>query len=313
MTEQNTKLGIWLMIAVTFIFAAQDGISRHLAEAYNVQMIIMIRYWFFCAFAFAIAHRAPGGIKRALHTTQPVLQFARGTLLALEVVVMIIAFVKLGLVESHAIFAIYPLIVMALSGPVLGEKIGWRRWLSVGVGFIGVLVILKPQGGVFSTAAFYPLVSAAMFAVYGVLIRYVSLKDDAPTTFLWTGISGVVVMTLVGMWYWEPMASVDWLWMIGLCFTAVLGHYLMTKAYAIAEASAIQPFAYFQLVFGAMFGVAIFGDVIRPNVAIGAVIVVSAGVFALLRARINANRQARANKAAQAQAAQAAAAPVSRL
>ena len=122
MTEQNTRLGVAMMVAVTFIFAAQDGISRHLAGAYNVYLVVMIRYWVFALFVLGMALRSAGGVRGALRTRHPLMQSLRGVLLVVEVWVAIIAFVKLGLVESHSIFISYPLIVAALSGPVLGEK-----------------------------------------------------------------------------------------------------------------------------------------------------------------------------------------------
>ena len=137
--QTNTRLGIMLMILTTFIFAIQDGISQHLAVNNNVVMIVMIRYWFFAAFVISIARRQSGSIRAAARTKQPLLQIARGTLLALEICVMVTAFVYLGLVESHAIFACYPLLIAALSGPVLGEAVGWRRWAAIGIGFVGVL------------------------------------------------------------------------------------------------------------------------------------------------------------------------------
>ena len=115
MTEQSARLGIALMIATTFVFAVQDGISRHLAGTYNVWMVVMIRYWFFAAFVIAISSRRPGGIRAAAATDQPVLQIVRGLLLAGEICVAVLGFVWLGLVESHAIFAAYPLIITLLS------------------------------------------------------------------------------------------------------------------------------------------------------------------------------------------------------
>jgi drug/metabolite transporter (DMT)-like permease len=122
--QSNPRLGILLMIATTFVFAMQDGISRHLAREYNVMMIVMIRYWFFGLFVMAIARRQAGSIRGAACTTQPALQILRGLLLAAEICVMVLAFVYLGLVESHAVFACYPLLIAALSGPVLGEGVG---------------------------------------------------------------------------------------------------------------------------------------------------------------------------------------------
>ncbi len=285
MIEQNTRLGIWLMVATTFVFAMQDGISRHLAENYNVLMVIMIRYWFFAAFVIALAVRQAGGIRHAAATRQPWVQAFRGVLLAAEVCVMVLGFTYLGLIESHAIFIAYPLLIAALSGPVLGESVGWRRWIAIAIGFVGVLIILQPGYGVFHPAALLPLLAAFMFALYGLLTRYVARLDTAAVSFFWTGTTGAVTMTLVGIWFWEPMTAGDWAWMALLCCTAVLAHWLLIKCYEVAEASAVQPFAYLQLVFAAALGFTVFGDVLRLNVAFGAVVVIAAGLFTLWRAR----------------------------
>ena len=103
--QTDTRLGIWLMIATTFVFAVQDGISRHLAAEYSVQLVVMIRYWFFAAFVMAIAKRQAGSLRAAAATAQPLLQTFRGVLLVVEINVMVLGFVWLGLVEAHAIFA----------------------------------------------------------------------------------------------------------------------------------------------------------------------------------------------------------------
>lgn len=285
MTEQNTRLGIWLMVATSFVFAIQDGISRHLAGEYNVFMVIMIRYWFFAAFVITIAGRQAGGIRAATRSKRPVSQIFRGLLLAAEVCVMVAAFVVLGLVESHAVFAVYPLLVAALSGPVLGEKVGWRRWTAIGIGFVGVVIILQPGVGVFQPAALIPLAAAFMFALYGLMTRHVARDDSAAVSFFWTGVAGAVFTTLIGIWFWEPMQPRDWAWMGLLCLTAALSHWLLIRAYEVAEASAIQPFAYLQLAFVSVLGITVFNETLRPNVALGTVIVVSAGLFTLWRAR----------------------------
>ncbi|MFA5539713.1 MAG: DMT family transporter [Gemmobacter sp.] len=285
MTEQNPRLGIWLMIAATIVFALQDGISRHLGGEYNVMMVVMVRYWFFAAFVIAIAARQRGGLRAAVRTRYPVLQITRGLLLAAEICVTVVAFVLLGLVETHAVFICYPLLVAALSGPVLGEHVGWRRWAAIGVGFIGILIVLRPGVAVFSPYALIPLLAALMFAVYGLLTRYVARGDSAGVSFFWTGTTGAVAMTLAGVWFWEPMSGPDWGWMAVLCCTAVLGHFLLIKAYAVAEASAVQPIAYLQLIWAAALGVTLFGEVVTANVAIGAAVVSGAGLFTLWRAR----------------------------
>lgn len=284
-SSSNHRLGITLMVFTTFVFAVQDGISRHLASEYNVIMTVMLRYWFFALFVLTVTSRQAGSIRNAARTSQPLLQIARGLILVVEICVMVYAFTLLGLVESHAIFTSYPLIIAALSGPILGEKVGWRRWVAIAIGFVGVLIILQPGYGVFSPAAIVPLISALLFALYGLLTRFVARKDSANTSFFWTGTVGAVAITLIGIWNWEPMSGTDWIWMGTLCITGALGHFTLIKCYEVAEASSVQPFAYLQLVFASFFGITVFGETLEANVAIGAGIVVVAGLFTLWRER----------------------------
>lgn len=285
MAEQNTRLGALLMIVTTVVFSAQDVLSRHLAESHSVMMVVMIRYWAFAAFVTILAARSPGGLRAAVHTRFPAIQVVRGLLLVAEVCVMVVAFVKLGLIETHAVFTCYPLLVAALSGPVLGEKVGWRRWTAIGIGFVGMLIILQPGFAVFSPWALLPLSAAFMFALYGLLTRYVARADAASVSFFWTGVVGALMMTPFGLANWTPMDIGQAGMMALLCVTAMLGHWLLIKAYDVAEASAVQPFAYLQLVWSAGFGMWLFDERLRSNVAIGAGLVVAAGLFTLWRQR----------------------------
>jgi len=283
--RNNVRAGIALMIAATVVFALQDGISRHLAGTYNTYMIVMIRYWFFALFVIVLAARSRGGLRAAARTRQPCLQFLRGALLAVEVCIAVYAFTVLGLIDSQAVFICYPLLVSALSGPILGERVGWRRWAAIGAGFCGVMIILQPGMGVFDPAAVIPLVSAFLFALYGLLTRYAARLDRTATSFFWTGVVGAAVMSCIGLWFWEPMTVVDWRWMGILCVTGSLGHWLLIKCYEMAEVSAVQPFAYFHLIWSVILGMVGFSEIIRLNVAIGAVVIVAAGLFTLWRER----------------------------
>lgn len=284
MSARGNRAGIFLMIATTFVFASQDGISRHLAAEYNTFMVVMIRYWFFAAFVLAMAVRRTGRIATIARTSQPRLQIVRGALLALEICVAVVGFTLIGLVESHAIFASYPLMITALAGPVLCERVGWRRWGAVLVGFAGMLIILSPGTGAFDPLALIPVASAALFALYGLATRYAARKDSTATSFFWTGIVGAVLMTFVGLPALEPMSPSDSYWMLALCVTGVLGHWLLIKCYELAEASVVQPFAFFHQVFAALVGIFVFSEVLRLNVLIGAALILAAGVFALWRA-----------------------------
>ncbi|WP_299905170.1 DMT family transporter [uncultured Paracoccus sp.] len=291
--EDRTGLAIMIMCAVAMIFAVQDGLSRQLGSQYPAIFIVMLRFWFFALFVIVLVARQPGGLGRAMRSKHPWMQIFRGVLLVAEVVIMVESFVRLGLVETHAIFTASPLLVAALSGPILGEKVGWRRWTAIMIGFLGILIVLNPGQGMFAPAAILPLIAALMFAVYGLATRYVSRQDSSLVSFFWTGISGAAAITLVGIWQWVWLAPLDWFWMLCLCITAIAGHYLLIRAYELAEASALQPFAYTQLVWASVIGVIFFGDVVKTNVVIGAAVVVGAGLFTLWRERQKARARVR--------------------
>lgn len=285
MIKQNERLGIFLMVITTIVFASQDGLSKYLATEYNVYMVVMIRYWFFAAFVMTISSRKPGGVKQVAKTKTPLLQIFRSLILVAEMCVTILAFTLMGLAETHAIFASYPLIIAMLSGPILGEHVGWRRWLAICVGFFGILIILNPGNGIFSPYALVPLAGAILFALYGLLTRYAGQYDNSSTSFFWTGIIGCIAMTAIGLNFWDPVSQADWSIMLILSASGMLGHFLLIKCYEVAEASAVQPFAYLQLIWASLIGIIIFGEQITTNVFIGACIIVGAGLFTLWRER----------------------------
>ena len=283
--KDNPRLGIILMIATMIVFSIQDGLSRYLAESYNVISVVMIRYMFFMLFVMAYSARLPGGIIGVATSRQTGLQIARGILLVAQIYVAVLSFSTVGLVNFHAVFASYPLMVMALSVPILGEVVGWRRWLAVSIGFIGVLIILRPGSAMFDSASILPVIAAFMMAVYGIMTRYAARQDSAQTSFFWTAIAGGVAMLVIGPFFWQPPQGHDWWWMGLLCLTGTGGHFLLIKALDSTKASTIQPFAYLQLVFASTIGILVFGDSLDPMLIAGSAVIVGSGLFALQRER----------------------------
>lgn len=278
--RQNLALGIALMVATTFSFAVLDGFSRHLAGAYNTVMVVAVRYWFFAAFAALLLWRR-GRLGRAFASPVKGWQTLRGLLLAAEVLVTVFSFTLIGLIETHAVFAVYPLLIAALSGPILGERADWQRWVAIVAGFAGMMVILQPGSGVFSPLSLVPFLGAVIFAFYGLLTRRVAMIDDALVSFFWTGIVGAGFLTLLLPWFWQPIAREDWGWLAALCLVGVAGHFLLIKAYDVAEAVALQPFAFLQLLFVSLIGMTVFGEELALRVVLGAAVIVAAGIFAL--------------------------------
>ncbi len=282
----NTLRGVAFMVAATIIFAAQDGLSKALAENHSAVFVTMWRYWAFGAVCLVLLWRT--GFRAGLASGQPRLQIARGVLLAIEICVAIAAFALLGLAPSHAIFAFMPLLVVALSGPVLGEKVGWRRWAAVGVGLIGMLLIIRPGTRALTPELGVAILAMAMFSAYQLTTRRVSRTDTAMTSFYYTGVFGALTMTLIGPWFWTWMTAWEAVMMAILCVTGMTGHFLLIKAFEAAEASAIQPFTYLQTVIASAIGVAIFGEIVSPWTIVGGAIVIGAGLFAFWRERVRA-------------------------
>ena len=283
MTVQDNRAGIWLMIGAVASFTVQDGLSRHLAGETTVWQTIMIRYWFFAVFVLGLAWHQPQGLRAAVATRRPGLHMARAALHIAEICVIVASFTLIGLINTHALFAVCPLLIVALSGPMLGERVGLARWLAVAAGFAGVLVILRPGSDLFTPLAVLPLVSAAMFAVYSVLTRLATREEASFVAFFWSGLLGAGLMTGIGIWFWQPMGAADWGLTVVNGLVAILSNWLLIRCYARAEASVVQPFAYLQLVFVMTMGASVFGERLDPAVMAGAAIVVGAGLATVMR------------------------------
>ena len=287
------QLGYLFTLLAISIFAIQDGISKHLAGAYPPFLVVMIRYWVFVLFATALASRARGGLPVIVKTKHPWLQILRGLLLASQIVAGTTSFWLVGLGHSQAILSSGPLMVALLAIPILGEKVGWRRWSAIGVGFIGVLIILKPAGAAFDVRLLVAVFAAMLFSGYVVTTRLVSRQDSSMTSFFYTGVVGAIAMSFIGPFFWMPMSLQDWGWMGLLCLTGMTSHYFLIRAYDLLDAVAIQPLTYLQLVFDALIGIAIFGEVLTSNIILGSAIVVGAGLFTVWRENVLARRAAR--------------------
>jgi len=276
---------LFALVAVT-TFSVMDGVSKYLATEYNAPMVIMIRYWAFAAFVIVLAMRRPEGLRGAFRTRRPALQWLRGALLGVITTTGVMLFANFGLAESHAIFASAPLIVAALSMPLLGERVGWRRWAAIGFGFVGVLIMVQPDAGVVNMWAFLALAMAVVFSFYAILTRMVSRDDSAFTSFFYTAIGGVAVASVMGPFFWVQISAADWLWMAALCVLSTLGHYLLIRAFDAAPAVVVQPFTYIQTVLASAIGVVVFAEALRITTVLGATIVIGAGVFAAWREQV---------------------------
>ena len=281
--QNNVLFGITLMVITTFMFSSMDGVSRYLAENNNVFTLVTMRYWFIAFIMIVTCLFIKNRVSDILNTKQPYIQFSRGVILSLNNCLVVYTFTLLGLVETHAIIACYPLIVAGLSVPFLGERFGWRRWMAIFTGFIGVIIILRPNTNVITEGSIFAIVGAIMFAIYLILTRYVSRSDTAITSFFWTGIGGTVTMSLISLFIWDDILKDDYLWLLIMCLLSAGSHFMMVKTLEVAEASVVQPFSYLQLVFGSIIGVTIFSESIDLMIIVGSLVVIGSGLFTTWR------------------------------
>ena len=274
------------MISAIFLLSIMDGISKYLSQHYSVIAINMFRYWFFGALLIFLSY-APKEKKIKLPRTKyKYIQILRGTILAIEMCFAHYCFLKIGLIESHAIFASGPLIVAIFSLIILNEKFGWRRWSAIIFGFVGILIILRPGLKVFDPISLIAVGCAIAFSLYQVLTRYVSEEDDSDTSFFYTGATGLIVLTLIGPFFLTIIGFIDVFFILAVCCLGAAGHYLMIKSFQNAEASLLQPFIYLHLVFVSFIGIFIFDENIDLAILIGSTIVIGAGLYTFWRERI---------------------------
>lgn len=279
--------GIVLILTANLLFAGMDAVSKTLIADYPVTQILWVRYAFFAAFATAMAFRGAGPIA-GFRSRRPGLNLLRAVILLAEIACFVVAFRYLPLADVHSIAAVYPLMITALSALVLGEFVGPRRWAAVGVGFVGVVVILRPGLAVFDPAALIPLLGAALFAVYQIVTKVIARHDGMTTIMLYTGWVGLALTSIAGPLDWHPPDAQGWTLLLVAGVLGVIGHMLLIKALEAAPASVLQPFNYTLLVWATTVGFLLFGDLPDAVTVAGAAIVVASGLYTWWRERVRA-------------------------
>ena len=265
------------MLIATLVFATQDGLSRYLAEKYSVTLTIILRFWALAGgiFLYFFLFKASRSL---LLSKRPFLQILRSSILIAEIFVTVYSFTIVGLVTTSAIFSSYPLLVVVFSYFILREELTKLKLAIVFVGFLGVLIIVRPSGEVFQAHSIIPLIGAVLFALYGALTRMASFSDSSYTSLIWTGLIGAFFSTLLAPFYLLPIDRSDIFLMLILCILGVIGHFTLIKAFESAEATVVQPFAYFHLVFAGLIGVLVFNENLTWPIVIGSLIVILAGI-----------------------------------
>ena len=276
-------LGALLTALAMLLFAVMDAMSKLLVRDYPVSEALWIRYAIFALFALSIAR--PRGIARTAHSAKPWLQAVRALLALVESATFIVAFQYLPLADTHALAAASPLIVVALSAPLLGERIGPHRWLSVLAGFAGVLLIVRPGFTRISWPLCIPLLGALLWALYQIMVRFLARDDRPETTLWWSALIGLAAISLIAPWEFQPPDAIGWILLAVSGVLGALAQYAVIRALDFAEASAVQPHSYTLLVWAALMGWLVFGDVPALWTILGACIVVLSGLYAWIQDR----------------------------
>ena len=280
--REQAGRGIALLVLSTLLFATQDAITKHLTASMPVAQLMFVRYCFFALFALVYASRKYR-LRTAFRSRRPGLQLLRGLLIAGEMALFAFCLRYLGIAEMHAIFACFPLMITALSVPLLGEQVGWRRWIAVSIGFIGTLVIVQPGSGVFSVYALAALGCALMFAFYNIVTRKVSREDSFETSLLYFGCVGFAATALAVPFYWRTPGLDESVWLLTISIISIFSHLLLIKSLQLAPAVILQPFNYFILIWAMAIGYLFYGEVLDPVTLAGAVLVVGSGVYVARR------------------------------
>ena len=281
--HDNNK-GILLVIATTFLFSAQDSITKFLGQSIPIFQFVGIRYFVFFLFALWWTTRKQT-LKQVLTVENVPLQMLRGTLLGGAILAFGYIVKVLGVGEIQSILMVYPIIVTALSPFFLGEEVGRRRWIAVCVGFIGAMIIIAPGSASFSVYSLMALVVAGMVASYTILTRLVSQTDSTDSSLLYTALMGSVISTPFVPFVWQPLNIEQSVFIAVLCLTGTVGHYCLIEALRITSAVILQPFNYLVLPWAIFFGYFFFDEVIPSFKWIGIALVIGAGIFVALRQR----------------------------
>ncbi len=275
----SSKKGIITLIIATFFLALMDGMSRYMAELYDVLNINMFRFWIIGSFVILVSLRGRGVLQSILKTKQPVAQISRGLLFISSLLMAIYSYTQVGLIVTHALMAVFPLLTVVLSGLFLEEEITRIKVVAVAVGFLGVIIIINPINLEFSMVSVLPLISAVTFAIYAVLTRKVASTDNTETSFFWVSLVSAIAITIPSPLFYKPIQFSDLYFLVLLCTFSLVGHFLLTNAYRHAEASVLQPFSYFHLFFASIVGIIFFQDPLTISTVAGGGLIVFGGIL----------------------------------
>jgi len=279
-TTRNRLVGIGL-ISLTFLcFALLDAGAKWLVRSLPVLEVVWLRFLFHVV--FSAGWLAPRMGRRMLRTRRPGLQLLRAAMLCAMTGMNFWALQYLQLAETAAIQFSVPILIALFAGPMLGERLDAARWAPILVGFAGVLVILRPGTQGFHPALILAFATAVLYALFNLLTRRLAAHDSPEATQFLSALGAAVAVAPFGLAVWQaPACVLEWALACGIGIAGGLGHWFLAAAHRYAPASVLGPFLYQQILYMALLGLLLFGDVPDALVLAGAAVVIGSGLYLL--------------------------------
>ena len=277
--KSNETIGIIFAIIAYFSFSILDAVQKTAVVHYSIFQLLFIKYTFVLLLSLIEAKRANN--TNFYRSNNLKLQIIRSLLSILESGFFVLSFKYLSLASAHSIGALAPIIIVALSVFILNEKVSIKIWVAIFVGFIGVLIIIRPASEVFSVNSFIPLLAAFFLGLYQIATKKITEYDSSEVSLFYSSLVGIVVTSIMAYNFWQPLNfnSLYFFAPIGLFFS--LGLYFQILALKNARASIIQPFHYTLIFWAIIFGFFFYDDVPDLFTIIGAIIITTSGIFVI--------------------------------
>jgi len=279
-SRRETLKGILLLVASVSLFGVVDGLSKVLVETQSFGQIMLARYGLALPLLYIVSgFPRPAALFRS---ARPGTQIMRAIAPLIIGGAMVFAVRYLPLAEATVILFAGPFLVVALSGPLLGERVGMASWIGVVLGFIAVFMVARPGFSDVSAYAIFPFVAALFYAVFQMLTRHLSAAaEKTETTLAWTLAIGLAVSAPLAVLEWVPVSATAWVLAIVLSFVFAAAQLLLVRAYNHATANVLAPFSYVQIIAATIFGLLAFGDIPDFWTLLGIALIIAAGVYVM--------------------------------
>jgi len=275
--------GIIFMIAMTICFSSLDAAAKHLSSELPLLMVVWGRYLFHFLFVTLFFFRRASG--NIIQTKRIKLQILRSIFIFCAGVTFWGALMFMPLTDCFVIAFTSPLLVTALSVPILGETVDVHRWGVVTVGLLGVLIVMRPGMGIVHLVSILPMITALFYASLQITTRILGQSDNALTTLFYSGVGGLILSSISVLFVWVPPSLEQWGIFALLGLLGTMGHYFMIKAFEFAPVSLLAPFDYTTLIWATILGFILFGDLPDTWTIAGAIIITSSGLYLMIHER----------------------------